>query len=79
MNAWMRPLLGPGKWHLLVMITRSGLRVAHCGVSYPPNDELQGQALEIMPEQEACETCYAVYLRSRVSKPGSVNASGGSP
>ena len=64
MNAWIRPLLIRGHWHLQVMVTANGLRVAHCGVCYPPSDELETSALEAAAALDTCEICYAAYRRS---------------
>ena len=60
----MRPLLEQGQWHLLVIVTRNGLRVAHCATSYPPSDELEVRDLETATALDTCEICYAAFLRS---------------
>ncbi len=62
--SWVRLLLARGQWHLQVIVSPSGLRVAHCGVSYPPSDELETSALEAASALNTCDVCYEAYRRS---------------
>lgn len=68
MNAWIR--LSPNgsssseHWHLLLGTSPQGMRVAHCGVAYPSNDELEKCPFENPPRiLDSCETCQVASRR----------------
>lgn len=62
--SWVRLLVERGRWHLQVVVSPRGLRVAHCGVSFLPSDELETSALEAAPALRTCDVCYEAYRSS---------------
>ena len=64
MNAWTRLRGIQEQWHLEVLVTPNGLTVAHCGVNYLPQFELETSALEAAAALDTCEVCYAAFSRT---------------
>ena len=64
MNTWTRPRRTEERWHLEMVVTRNGLRVAYCGVNYPPSMTLETNVLGAAATLDACEVCYDAYHRS---------------
>ena len=64
MNAWTRLRGIQELWHLEVLVTPNGLRVAHCGVNYLPHFELETSVLEAAAALDTCEVCYTAFSRS---------------
>jgi hypothetical protein len=66
---WIRMLVENERntepWHLQLGLSPGGLRVAECGVAYPPDDELETRPfVDPPPSADTCETCHVAYRRS---------------
>jgi hypothetical protein len=68
MHPWIRLLVAyepnPEPWHLQLGVSPGGLRVAHCGVSYAHDDELETRPFaDPPPSSDTCETCHVAFRR----------------